>query len=350
MFRAAGAHVKTIGFHRRPLVGQDPELASLGLTYDADFPQRVRAVLAWALKPGQLRRFTTNADVVVARNLEMLLLAWVALVGRSATPLIYECLDLHRLMLGRGPASMALRALERWLLRRVSHIVISSPAFERCYFVPRHGEGHQIVLVENRMLVLAPPSPSPGIRPRPSGAWTIGWFGMIRCRRSLLILSELAARSQGRIEVVIRGRPSTAEFADLAAEVALMPHVRFEGAYAATELPTIYSEVDFVWAIDFFEAGLNSSWLLPNRLYEGGVFNRPVIAQEGVETARWLSARGAGVIVHDPLEELQLLFRTLTPEAYAGMVRAAERIPRSDLICDPDDCRAFMEQLSRRGG
>ena len=39
-------------------------------------------------------------------------------------------------------------------------------------------------------------SPSPPPRPAPGRPWKIGWYGAIRCQRSLDILSDLAALDQ----------------------------------------------------------------------------------------------------------------------------------------------------------
>lgn len=345
MFRAGGAQVSTAGFHRRALTPDMGDVVGLGQTFDADFKQRMLSVAKWALKPGRLRQLVSGSNVVVARNLEMLLLARLALVGRPAVPLIYECLDIHRLMLGSGVVSNSLRRLEGWLLRRVSRVIVSSPAFERNYFRAHFPEGPRLVLVENRMLGLDH-TPQSGSKLRDAGGpWVIGWFGMIRCRRSLSILASIAGRSGGAVEVVIRGRPTADVFSDLASEVAAMPGVRFEGPYTAADLATIYSEVDFVWALDFFEAGLNSSWLLPNRLYEGGAFDRPVIAQAGVETARWLSARHAGVILTEPETDLKVCLDEMSDARYQDLVATARAVPRNDLICDRQACRNLVKEL-----
>lgn len=349
MLQAGGAHVRTAGFHRRPMDRSDENVVPLGMTRDADLGQRLRAVGRWLLRPFALRRLVRGSRIVIARNLEMLVLARVALIGRAAIPLHYECLDIHRLMLGQGVVSRGLRAVEALLLRRVSRVIVSSPAFERQYFKVHHAGRSRCLLVENRLLALDDAMIPTGAITAPEPPWVIGWFGMIRCRRSLAILAALAEAAHGRIRVVIRGRPTTAVFADLAAEVARLPGVSFEGGYTSQDLPRLYSEVHFVWAIDFYEEGLNSAWLLPNRLYEGGAFDRPVIALRGVETARWLQARQAGLVVTDPEPQLGAALQTLTAERYAELTAAARAIPRSDLICDRDACVVFLNQLNERG-
>jgi len=118
---------------------------------------------------------------------------------------------------------------------------------------------------------------------------------MLRCQKSLSILSALAATSGGRVEVVLRGRPARSAFNDFDAVVAKSPGLTFGGPYVAADLPELYGGVHFTWAIDYFEEGLNSSWLLPNRLYEGAVYGAPPVALAQVETGRWLARHGVGV-------------------------------------------------------
>src|SRR6202012_1948201 len=133
-----------------------------------------------------LARLAQGAEVILARNLEMLAVAAAARRRMRPTPaLVYECLDIHRLMLSAGPAGAAMRTLEARLMAEASTLVVSSPAFLSAYFVPRHGvggpRGPRPVMVENKVLPGAPPA---GGGPRPAGRpWGILWPGVIRCRR-----------------------------------------------------------------------------------------------------------------------------------------------------------------------
>jgi succinoglycan biosynthesis protein ExoL len=71
------------------------------------------------------------------------------------------------------------------------------------------------------------------------------------------------------VAVEIRGRPSRTEFDDFDAQVANVP-ASASAALHACGPARLYGDVHFAWAIDWFEAGANSAWLLPNRIYEGG--------------------------------------------------------------------------------
>ena len=155
----------------------------------------------------------------------------------SAAALVqHKVLDVHRMMPGRGPARKACsRWLEGRLMRRASSLVISSPAFLSGYFEPRGQPRTPVVLVENK----APGLDGPVVRPparRPGPPWRIGWCGMIRCQRSLDILTELARRAPGLVEIEIHGRPAYTEFRDFDAQVASVPGVRYRGPYAPAAL------------------------------------------------------------------------------------------------------------------
>jgi succinoglycan biosynthesis protein ExoL len=93
----------------------------------------------------------------------------------------------------------------------------------------------------------------------------------------------------------------------------------------------LYGDLDLVWAGDFMEAGYNSVWLLPNRLYEGGYYAVPPIAPEGTQTAKWINARGVGFTVAEDLAcTLPGLIRSLMTD------RGSIAVRRSRLLDLPD--------------
>lgn len=346
MLRAGGASVELAGFHRRPWPGRVPGVTAMGQTEDANLRHRAGAVAAWIARPLALSRLARSCDVIIARNLEMLTLGRLArrLCGDRPT-LVYECLDVHAAMLGRGQVTRALRLAEGGLLRGCRGLLVSSPAFVTQYFARVHPAHPPVTLIENKPVRLTP-QPCAARRPRVEGdPWRIGWFGMIRCRKSLELLQALAAAVPGRVEVLIRGRPTPAVFPDFAGSLMGHPQVRFEGPYVADDLARLYGDVDFAWGMDFYEAGQNSSWLLPNRLYESGAFDVPLLAQAGVETARWLERVRSGVIFSDPATELAAYFRGLDESDYAALRQKAERVPRTALICDAAACQSLVEGL-----
>jgi succinoglycan biosynthesis protein ExoL len=354
MFEWAGANVTLIGFRRgvRP-VDTVAGIAAidLGQTGDGQLARRVASVAAVWARLDRLAGVLQGANAIVARNLEMLFLA-VSARRRYAceAPLAYECLDIHRMLNSRRVEGAALRYLEARLWRRVDLLLTSSPAFVRHYFRPR-GFCAPIRFVENKVLLRdAAFVPSP--RARPLGPpWRIGWFGMIRCRRSLEILRSLTRAANGTIEVVIRGRPSMATLPDIAAEIAGERHIRFAGPYRnPDDLDAIHADVHLSWAIDYYESGENSAWLLPNRIYEAGLYGTVPIASGEVETGHWLARRGVGVVLGDPIErQLANFFSRLDRDGYAKLAAEMRTLPRADLFSDYSDCRDLVEALCAAG-
>jgi hypothetical protein len=352
MLTAGGARVALLGFERgrHASASSGPAPHVLGRTAGGRLVSRIGSVLLAAPRAWRLRALWSRADAILARNLEMLavVVALASVMGLKAR-VVYECLDIHRLMLSQSGAGRLLRAIERACLGRTALVVTSSPAFEARYFRAVQRFGGKALLMENKVLALDEP-PSAAARPAPSGPpWRIAWCGVLRCRKSLGLLAALAGELGGRVEVELWGAPALDQIPDFHEIVQGAEHLVFKGAYARADLPRIYAGADFVWAIDYYEAGGNSDWLLPNRLYEGLRFGAVPIAVAGVETARWLEARGVGVVLAEPLEaSLRELFLTATSERVAALAAAASALDRSATTVTLAECRALTAALAGR--
>ena len=349
MLQAADVEVTLLGFHRGETAPKEIEGApvrSFGRTFDAQLGRRAVSVLRRLATAPLWKAHLRGADVILARNLEMLALAAAARGAAPRARLAYEALDIHRSLLGDGRKAKVMRGVERALLRGVDLLLVSSPAFVSAYFEPLQRWRGETLLVENKVLALTGAVATPPPAPAPGPPWRIGWFGMIRCARSLRLLADLARGSDGAVEVVIRGRPALTEFEDFDAAVAAAPGVSFEGPYRAEDLPALYGACHFVWAIDYFEEGLNSAWLLPNRLYEGALHGAVPLALKSVETGRWLAAHAAGVLMDDPAAELAPLFGALTPAAYAALRADVAAIPTGDLAAGRKEALGLARALA----
>lgn len=357
MLRASRLDVVIAGFWRgaappRDILGSD--VCPLGRTFDARFVQRGLAVLRHAAMPARLVQELGSADLYLARSFEMLVIA-VAVKRRlsNGPTIVYECADIHRLLLSRGPLGVALRAVERALLSHVELLIVTSPAFEREYFAPLQLRKRRIasVLLENKLLQLTE-GPETRTRGVSGGGrpWRIGWFGMIRCRKSFEILAELAKRRPDLVEVVIAGRPAHAVFGNFEHRLRCAPGVRFVGAYGPEHLERLYQSVHFSWAIDYFEAKGNSRWLLPNRIYEGGAYDAVALALRATETGRWLHARGIGVVFDNLETGLESYLENLTVESYHLLRTAARRTPRANFVAGQSDCDRLASILRDAAG
>ncbi|OOG75130.1 hypothetical protein BLJAPNOD_06867 [Ensifer sp. M14] len=355
MLETGGARVTLAGFRRganalAAIEGIDP--IELGTTRDGRFGQRIAAVAKACLSLSAKLRAVDRPDVIIARNLDMLAVAnkAVGMFG-GAVPVVYECLDIHRLLLRDDVAGRAVRASEAYLGRNARLLITSSPAFVEHYFRPLSGLETPVMLLENKVLELGERGDPPlatVTTPRPDGPWRIGWFGALRCRKSLALLSAFSRRMDGRFEIVLRGRPAYSEFDDFDGFVRDEPHMTFHGPYRSPEdLGAIYDEVDFTWAIDFFEEGQNSRWLLPNRLYEGCRYGRVPIAMRGTETARFLAIRGLGFLLEEAEpDNLVSLLGAVDAGSYAEASDRVRACNSDTWVFGRNDCENLVRRLS----
>ncbi|MBZ9710111.1 glycosyl transferase family 1 [Mesorhizobium sp. ESP7-2] len=355
MLRAGGARVTLAGFRRTVNPIADVEglrPIDLGATRDGRFPHRLAAVAKAAVSLRTKLRGTPRPDLIIARNLEMLALARRARSAfGAAVPIVYECLDIHRLVLRDDALGKTLRATERHLARDVKLLVTSSPAFIANYFKPFRQVAAPVELVENKYFEAA--AVLPGEREAVEGPvappWRIGWFGALRCRRSLELLAGFTRRMEGRFEIVLRGRPALSEFPDFHAFVDAEPYLSFCGPYRNPEdMAAIYQDVHFSWAIDFFEEGQNSEWLLPNRLYEGCRFGAVPISMDNTETGRFLRQRDIGVLLPQATPEaLETALGRMEQHRFGRLkARVLAHNPRM-WSYDRSDCSALVEKLRR---
>ena len=212
----------------------------LGVTRDGRFAQRLAAVARAALTLGAKLRGVAKPDLIIGRNLEMLALANRAKALFSGDmPIVYECLDIHRLLLAQDGVGKAMRAAERLLGRSSVLLMTSSPAFVARVFravppIQRAGGAAAEQGAGDRRQT----------RRRPATGGAAGrWRGLEDrlVRRPALPQVAGAARPlspaqmDGRFEIVLRGRPAYSEFDDFDRLVAAEPYIHFAGPYRNPE-------------------------------------------------------------------------------------------------------------------
>ncbi|MDJ0992313.1 MAG: hypothetical protein QNI90_01950 [Dinoroseobacter sp.] len=300
-FARDGINVAGFASYRTAPSRPDWVRANLGRTFDNGYMHRVRAALRGA-KTAQIPALA-DADLILARNLDMLVTALLARRRAClATPVVYECLDIHRLVARQDSTGALFRSIERQALRHCVGHWVSSPAFLTEHFQRYYPEAQGAQLLENRLQAQIGPRPS-GLKPI-GEKLRIGWFGNLRCARSLHLLRGLSKEFSDQVEVILRGYPAEAEIPDFHHVINASPNLTYGGRYHwPDELASIYDQVDVVWAGDFMDAGLNSQWLLPNRLYEGGWHGCPPIAPASSQTGRWIVEHESGFVLDEPLEE-----------------------------------------------
>ena len=357
-FRDDGLDVVGFTMRRRDDVQVDWENVDLGRTFDGAYSQRIKSIFSGAKRAAAQRDLLASADVIYARNLDMLATAFLAKrYARLKTPVIYEALDVHRLLTRKDLIGLALRRIEGALLGRTKRLVVSSPGFLENYFEVRHRGRYRPWLIENRLAAGADYGVRPGrddVLSKATEPLRIGWIGRLRCTRSLELLTDLARKLGPQVRIMMHGIASPEEIPDFHQRIQELDNVEFRGRYRAPEdLSQIYGELDLVWAGDFMEAGYNSVWLLPNRLYEGGYYAVPSIAPEGTQTAKWINARAAGFTLAESLAcTLPGLVRTLIADRGAIAVKRSHLLdlPESTFVAPRGELAAMIADTLRDAG
>ncbi len=351
-----GWRVIGLTFHRHR-AGKDPgifwENIHLGTTYDRRYLQRLLAIFGGLAKLWKNRALFAEATALYAINADN---GWLALLGRwmagKTTPLAVEIADIQPPMIGAGARAKAMRFFEAAVLQRTRWLITTSPGFLRHYFEPFQPFKGPVFLLENRVYpspaVVAVRDRTPEVPPPHDAPWVVGYFGALRCERSWEAIRWLGRELNGRVRFVLRGYPTALSAEKFAHELADSPNVEFAGRYAyPDDLPTLYGAIHFSWCFDFSDAGANSRWLLPNRIYEGGLFHVPALADADTETGRWVAQRGAGWTFHTDdhwLESMADFFRKVSPTEWST-VRARLKAEPDEAFTGEADYRRLSELL-----
>ncbi len=346
MLRQGGVTVDVVGF-RRGDVDLPEQAIVLGQTSNSRMLARAGSVLRQRLSTHPALLALPRPDAILARNLEMLAIGAPLRARLSAgrpLPLVYEVLDIHRLMIGDGAVPRLLRGIESRICRDVDRLLVSSPAFVREYFHPHGQFCGPVTLVENKVFGPVPVAPS---RPAPDDALRIGWFGILRCATTLHLIDAVTRAAPGAVKVSLRGKPALDAIPDFHDVVAANPDLHYDGPYTyPDDLAVIYGAVDLAWLVDRYDAGQNSDWLLPNRLYESGLNGVPPIGLDGTEVANWMRAHGIGMTLDAAdTETVARALHALTPKRLAALRQAQDSVPHDTWATNESECRALAASI-----
>lgn len=313
--------------------------------------RRALAVAGSVVKTARHRARLRAADMIVARNLDMLAIAWAARgLSGSRAALVYECLDIHGALTGQGAKGRAMRAAERRLLRDVDMLVVSSPGFVRHYFEPVQGYSGPWALWENKLAAGSALPPRPETRIPGQGPLRLGWVGTIRCAPSLDLLAALARRMGDAVEIHVHGIVHRHALPDFDTTVAGHGNMLYHGEYDYPgDLARLYGGLDAVWAQDLWQRGSNSDWLLPNRIYEASWAGCPSLALAGTETGRRVAEDGLGwTVAEADAAHVESLLSTLTRADLARRGQALLDRPAGDFVQTPADLQDVITRVRAR--
>ncbi|MEO1139430.1 MAG: glycosyltransferase [Pseudomonadota bacterium] len=347
-------HVQSAAFRRANMNADfvpDWQNTDLGFVANERYGNRLIGILRGIRRVMQDRTALRRADVIMARNLDLLVIAWVSrwLAGAGRVPLVYECLDIHKLFTTPGFAGSLMRWCERQLLARIQLLVVSSPGFITHYFKTMQDYRGPHRIIENKLWFDGKVCARPKVRSikAADAAIHLGWVGSIRCAPSLRLLMAAADHFEGRINVRIHGNVHRHALPDFDEQILQRANVTYFGPYKyPTGLASVYADCDVVWAQDLWQRGANSDWLLPNRIYEASWFGCPSIAVEGTETGRKVAKDSLGFTVTEP--SAGALIRCLEGMSKNAVAKVSNDLlakDDTDFVLRPQDVKLALEPV-----
>lgn len=354
-FRALGAEVTAFCQSRGNMdtdFQPDWDAVDLGPAPNNSFLRRGFGLFGAVRRAMQGRRALAGADLIVARNMDLALVALMARwLSRGRAPLVYECLDIHGLFTRPGMVGRLMRWAERRVLARSALLVVSSPGFLRNYFQPLQGYDGPVALVENKLWLGDTPPDRLQLKRR-EGPLTIGLVGSIRCQPSVDLLFETARRMGGDLRLKFAGNLHDHAVHGFEAALLSAPNAEWSGPYRYPQgLAAAYGDCDLVWAQDLWQAGSNSDWLLPNRIYEASWCGCPQIALASTETGRRIASDDLGWVLDTATPEaLETLLRGLTRQDITAKSAALLARPDTDFTLSPADLLPMLAPALRPMG
>lgn len=277
----------------------------LGLLKDGHYAERMLVMMGAFRKIVANKARLQDADLVIARNLDLLALAQLARsVGVFKAPIVYDVFDVRSVLLKQSSQAWAMRLAERRMLARCALLVVSSPGFLEDYFRPYLGYSGPSLFLENKVdLDILPDDPEiraawrdadRARRGPKDNSFVLGWVGALRCARSAEMLCEVA-RALPWLSIRISGKATYCSAERFVAQFEGLPNIHYTGEYwFPTGLYDVYRDIDLNWDFDLSKHGVSGQWLLPNRLYEGGYFGVPHLAESGSQTGAYVEQTGIG--------------------------------------------------------
>lgn len=329
-----GAECEALTFDRDYFAGRPVPCVSesLGFVRPGDYSRRLCQYLK-ALR--RVRQKASAADVVYAFGIDMGGLAALATTGLGVT-LAVEVGDIRPIQVSREWKGVLVRALERQIMRFVHIVVVTSNEFRDKYFVRRLGlDCAKFVVVENKLHFVESLRLDNNVDDGAQETLRIGYFGLLRCKKSLRALRELVQMGDGKISVYLRGYPYnnvSQEFNELVS----MSNVEYGGEYQSpSDLAKIYGSVDLVWGCYPHQGSSegNWSWARTNRFYESCYFQRPIVVQENSGDAYDVKRLGIGIEV-DLADPVAAAWKVLdvVPGQLAELQNAVKQVPREEFL------------------
>ncbi len=281
-------------------------------------------------------------DAVWPHGIDACLVASCASLFRRKK-LIWDISDINPRLTGNGLGSRLLRFVESAFLKKVDHLILSSPGFYDFYYAGRYPRS-KISIVENLLM----PPVEPTTEPVYASAIRVVYSGIFRSRRLLELIRSVALKMPETVEFHLYGSPDyTVGDAYLSELCRGVPNLQYHGRFDS--LSDINSRNHLIIGLVDTDAAANERWLLNNRLYHASAYRRPVIATAGSYSGQFALEKHLGVVCDLTEESLRSLLETLMAENFAAYKALLQQLPEpSTAYLSGDYRRALKTAIGSR--
>lgn len=251
-----------------------------------------------------MKKKIIDSDVIYSFGIDTFIIGWLASRSTKKKVIyIYEIGDIRSILLRNDLIGKVMRGVEKIVLKKADLLVVTSSAYIDNYFKKiQHINDIDYIVIENKP-ELEQKNHVSEITIKDTKKITIGYFGVIRCRRSLEILIKMMRQKNGKFNLYIRGIPSGTE--DLLDDIKSIEGVVVDGEYTVPDdLYEMYKHIDVSWICYPYQGERqgNWSWAKTTRFYEACFFKKPMIAQSNTQDGEYITKKGIGIEI--PLSDI----------------------------------------------
>lgn len=324
--------LKVVGFDRNSFIARKPQfdVEIIASIEDRKYFSRLLKMISVTFK---LRRLIKENSVIYALNPDLAMWSYFASIGLQRR-LIIDLADIREIQVSDSFFGVIYRFLDKYVTNRCELLVVTSESFisdyynkrlnvfDKKYFVLENKVDYKIEVNHNVKNI--------------NNLIVIGYFGVIRDKWTLYLLTTLVKKFPERFRVLIAG-VCVLKGVDLFQLSKDDCNITYFGPYKSPEdLEYLYGQID-VLALFYPDYNSSKNWFnakkicRSNRFYEGLYFNKPFISFDFCEDGKIVKFNNIGMTlknydIEDSLLEIEKYLNIVNIEKWKNNIR---EIPES---------------------
>lgn len=319
----SGFEVLVVAFERNSYKARMPnaEINILAKIDNGNYLKRIFIMLKCIFL---LRKFIKKSNAIYALNQDLAIFAFISGLGLNK-PLIIDVADIREIQTGPGIVSKIFRAIDKYITKRASLLVVTAKGFISEYYNKILGiEIRDYILLENKVDYKDELRIKNKLMEFQAEKIKIGYIGVLRDEWTFRFLTELVNKYPEKFEIVCAGIDLLKDY-DVEDICSKTPGMKYLGPFKSPEdLNMLFRKVDVI-ALFYPETNSPEHWITmrsicnTNRFYEACYFRKPIVSFSFCEDGKRVQEYSIGMVLDSYNIELniELLQDELTKEKIA---------------------------------